>query len=212
MEVNIIHLPSHTERAENAVNLCMLFGIYGAKITSAIVPTWEEDNSPRSVRGCSLSHLYSVYNTNNPILVLEDDASPRMDIWDDVWNDILSSPTPDDCGILILGSETCENYIPSDDLFVKVLPPFFGTHAILYNTVLLKQRNFLLHAYQILASNKMGDSGDIHGIFYESVLIQALHQSGLSAYRPKKLPFTTIENISTRDGELLQPNSKSLDI
>jgi len=205
MEINIIHHPDQLDRKTNVIDLAMLLG--EAKVVRAITPTWETHDSPRSVRGCALSHLNSLYNqkTNEPLLVLENDATLHQNIW----KELQENKIPDDCGALIIGGD-CENFIPNDSYFYKIMSPFYGSHAVWYNTALLRERNFLMHAYQILASSGMGDTDEYKGLCYESVLMIALERCGLCAYRPRTMMFTTIESTSTRLNEVMSPRDKAL--
>lgn len=205
MDINIIHLPEQEDRKSNVVDLAMLLG--EAKIIHGAVPLWESHPSAKSVRGCALSHLNSLYNqkANEPLLVLEDDAS----LYKNIWQELQENKIPEDCGVLIIGGD-CENFIDSEGFFLKLQSPFYGSHAVWYNTPLLRERGFLTHAYQLLASSGMGDTDNYNGLCYESILMAALTKCGLNAYRPRTMMFTTIESKSSRLNEVMPPRDKVL--
>lgn len=177
-----------------------------SKIVNAFEPTWEEKQDVRSIRGSSVSHLLAfeaACKFDIPHLVLEDDAVVNQSgLRDLVELDCL----PDDCGILLVGSETPFAYeAPSEKMaFWEVRHSFHGAHGVLYNTPKLKDTKFLEVAWKCLSTNHMADSS----CCYEGLLATALETVGLRAYRLNEMAFTTDPSIvSLRTGKPVHQRS-----
>lgn len=202
MRVYIIHNPHRLDRARCIADLFDLHP--GMKLQPSITLPWETDKHDAAIRGCSLAHLEAL--TAGPpddILILEDDAIPIKDglaLWDMVKDHI-----PRNAGVVVLGGETEAVSGSNEWGFRKVLPPLWGSHAILYRKNLLES-SFITNAYKILATQKVGKAvpGASVGLCYESVIIQAVARAGLDIIRPSHMVYATKESTSDRSGELME--------
>lgn len=208
MDTYIIHLESRTDRTDNICELLKIFS--DASIYQAISPSWVKNDSMRSVLGCSLSHLDILYNSKSTlVLILEDDAK--------CLTDFKSINIPEDAGAIIFGGEVPpESVIDGVNGYYKISGQYFGSHAVLYNTRILKSNKFFETAYKIIATHKIGSElgCDITnvGLCYESILAYALKKINVPLYRPKDMLFTTIDSISSRTNAPMGPRSKYLNI
>jgi exopolysaccharide biosynthesis predicted pyruvyltransferase EpsI len=191
MEVVIIHRQQRTDRIPIMAGLLNSFP--KARILEAKVPLWETDLHSRAMRGCAVSHLSAVkafLTENNPLLVLEDDAKVLTDLPD-------LSKIPSDAGIIVCGGDI---NVYGDDYgsgFREVLPPFYGTQAVIYLPRLLKS-NYLLNAFERMATAPMG-SGEGR-VCTESLLLLTAKDSGLKIYRPNNMVFGTVPSLSDSRG------------
>ena len=186
MKVVIIHRATRVDRKPNVDRLCALFP--QAIVLPAFEPVWETDLTKRAVRGCSLSHLIAVRDHLNfePLLVLEDDAVFCGDKLD--WLDV-----PSNAAVVLIGSEVGVYGDETKAGYREVIPPFFGTHAVLYMPV-IKQTNILLNAALTAAANQFGSvKGELT---YESLLCWPILKTNLQIYRPNVMGFTTLEDLS----------------
>jgi len=207
MKTFIIHTFSQDDRINNVLKLASDYN--ETIITRGIVPSWIDEPFNRAVLGCSLSHLNIVqkYINDDNILILEDDAL----LLSESVKDIESSEIPDDAGILLLGGDNVQNYSANnvgDTIYHEIFPPFYGTHAVWYNTNKLKNTDFLINAYKSLAMYPVGKNG----ICYESVLLQGLANTGLKIYRPSTMLYSTIETFSLRNQEITTPNTSTISV
>lgn len=200
---HVIHNPERMDRLRVVANLQDLFP--NLRWQRAISTPWEGDPVNAAVRGCSLSHLEALCGPHEDVLVLEDDATVIPAYWD-LWKDTLSAHIPAEADIVVLGGET-ERCSDSDSWgFRVVMPPFWGSHAILYRKSAL-DKGFLFQAYKVMAEQKIGQP---NGICYESVIIQAAQRSGCLIVRPSHIPFTTCSSFSDRSREVDPPRDRWL--
>lgn len=196
----IIHQDHRQDRKASVTELFRKVG--NCRVLEAIAPTWESAPSNIAVRGCSLSHLRALrIHGDSPLLVLEDDAEV-LPAGYEAW--LETDALPADCGAVLLGGDV-EHHSPAADGWHEVLPPFWGTQAVAYNTPLLSRTAFLTNAYELLASNQMGPHGSGFGLCYESILLMALHSVGLKLYCRHDHAFTTRTDHSARSGEIEPP-------
>jgi hypothetical protein len=201
----IIHQGHRQDRKASVMDLFKQVG--NCRIVEAIAPTWESASSNIAVRGCSLSHLRALrLFGGSPILVLEDDAETLPAAYE-AW--LQTTSLPADCGAVLLGGDV-EHHAPGPDGWHEVLPPFWGSQAVAYNTPLLNGTPFLTNAYELLASNQMGPDGNGFGLCYESILLMALHSVGLKLYCRRDHAFTTRTDHSARSGEVEPPRFHSI--
>jgi hypothetical protein len=205
MKTFIIHVTSQTDREQNIIDLIKNYE--DVTVVKGTVPTWIEDYFSKAVLGCILSHLKIVEKNINEdsVLVLENDAL----LLPEHVQSVMSSDIPKDAGILILGGDNIPNYKPQcvdNTIYHEIIPPFYGTQAVWYNTVILKNTKFLLNAYKAMTMHKIGKGG----ICFESVLMNALVETGLKIYRPAKMLYTTIESVSLRTQSVLKPNTETI--
>jgi len=201
----IIHQDHRQDRKASVMELFKHVG--NCRVLEAIAPAWESASSNIAVRGCSLSHLRALRIFGaSPILVLEDDAEVLPAAYEE-W--LQTDTLPDDCGAVLLGGDV-EHHTPGPDGWHEVLPPFWGTQAVAYNTPLLNQTAFLTNAYELIASNQMGPHGGGGGLCYESILLMALHSAGLKLYCRRDHAFTTHTDHSARSGEIEPPRFHSI--
>lgn len=207
MKTFIIHVKSQTDRDQNLIKL--LQNYKEVTIYTGESPSWVIEPYDRAVLGCSLSHI-NIINDNideESVLVLENDA----EIIQDNISHVLNSPIPDNAGIIIMGGDNVPNYDKNphnNTIYHQIIPPFFGTQAVWYNTNLLKNTSFVLNAYKVMASSKIGKDG----ICLESILLQALSKTDLKIYRPDKMLYSAIESTSLRTGTILTPTLSTLSI
>ncbi len=190
--VHVIHDPSRMDRS---VPVGRLYELYPDIVWQrAIRVPWERDKVSSSVRGCALAHLEAIISgPPGDVLVFEDDAACVPEYLD-VWNRYLSSHIPDEADIVILGGEK-EKVGPSDVWgFRRVLPPMWGSHAVLYRKSAI-DKGFVFHAYKIMAEQHLGEPD---GVCYESVIIQAANRCGCGVFRPSHMPFSTTGGMSSR--------------
>lgn len=189
----IIHRAQRTDRIPAIARVMGIFP--DAKILEAKVPDWEQDQHARAVRGCSISHLSAVkaFRSSVPVLILEDDAIPVDGCADIVANAIANAPK--DAAAILLGSDVTDYGDADANGFREPLPPFFGSHAVLY---LPNRDNYLLSAFEHAATMKLGSGQG--GICLESLLYMAAGSVGLRLYRPEKMAFTTIPGQSDSRG------------
>lgn len=209
MKTYIIHDPERRDRNNNVADLCNTFD--NTTITHAIIPKWDENNHSKTVRGCSLSHLKILevnLNYNHPVLILEDDAIIRAH----VLPNILSEPVPNDCGAIIMGGDVVNNFKMGDEFYLEILSPFFGTQAVWYNMTAIAKTPFILEAYKLLASEKIGNDDGGVGLCLESILMTAMNRCGLKIYRPRNMLYSTIESFSDRTQTVESPNVDFLDV
>lgn len=201
----IIHQNHRQDRKASVMDLFQKVG--NCRVLEAIAPTWESAPSNIAVRGCSLSHLRALRIAGcSPVLVLEDDAEVLHEAYEE-W--LQTAALPADCGAVLLGGDV-EHHSPAADGWHEVLPPFWGTQAVAYNTPLLNQTAFLTNAYELIASNQMGPHGGGFGLCYESILLMALHSVGLKLYCRHDHAFTTRTDHSARSGEIEPPRFHSI--
>lgn len=183
MKSVVIHRQTRTDRIP--LIAALLAAYPGTQILEAKVPVWETNLHNRAMRGCTVSHLSAVrafLAPENPLMVFEDDAVP-VDSYD-----LNLEAIPHDAGIIIYGGDA-PTYGENVSGFREVIPPFFGTQAVLYTPRLLKSE-FLLNALEIAASVCVGIYGKTGGLCFESILLKALGPTGLKVYRPNRMGFT----------------------
>lgn len=195
MRVIVIHNPERTDRLTNIDRLRARFP--QLEVKDARVPKWESDRHARCLRGCTSSHLQHARGVLNgvPVLVLEDDAVLEGEL------PALDS-IPPSAGMVLLGGEAPNAADESHPGFRLFLPPFFGTHAVLY---LPRQSayGFLLDAFETCSFASFGfETGDLCA---ESVLYTAGLRSGYPMYRPNKMAFTTLGDESESFGSVQKP-------
>jgi hypothetical protein len=199
MKTFIIHTKSQVDREANLIQLLQNYD--EVTIVSGVIPSWIDNPADKAMLGCSLSHINIVHDNIDQasILVLENDAA----IIKENVSYVLNSEIPSDCGVILMGEwpNTTKHNISKykDTIYHEIQAPFFGTQAVWYNTKLLKNTDFLINSYKVISSNKVGKDG----ICLESILMQALKNTGLKIYRPDKMLYTTIESISLRTGTIM---------
>lgn len=205
MTTKIIHKLDRIDRIPFVAELMRL--VPGAEPVPARVPTWGIDPSSIAIRGNGLSVFHSVIaflRKDDPLLLLEDDAK----IIPQGWEKFCENTIPDDAGIVVLGGDV-EKYEESLGYFRKILPPFFGSHAVWFSPKLL-QTNFVLNGFAIMAEVPLTKQPG--GICIESVLLMALHGTGLAAYRPEMMAFTTHSSLSDTFNQVSPIRDKALNI
>lgn len=193
----IIHREQDRERVP-LINL-MREVIPSSRIVGAFEPLWEQAKDVRSIRGCSVSHLKAyaaIANESTPHLNLEDDA---VVIPDGLKELAELESLPDDCGVLLVGSETPNIYKMGS--FYEVVVPFHGAHGVLFNTPLLCKTHFLMHAWELLSTTEMSEKA----CCFEGLLFAACSRVGLRVYRMDKMAFSTSGGISSRTGRVHGP-------
>jgi hypothetical protein len=203
MKTVVIHRKEDTHRVK-AIESLRTF-IPDLQVIEAKVPAWEDNKSSRSVRGCALSHLSAVraYCHREPLLVLEDDAVIDADAFKAL-RENKSFNIPRDAAAILLGSEAA---FYGDELkggMREVLPPFFGTQAVLY---LPQHSEFLLSAFHGLSSLKVGTARG--SVCYESIMAMAANDSKTRIYRPHEMCFTTTGGVSDTFEDSQAPRRKA---
>jgi len=207
MKTFIIHTYSQSDRNNNIIKLASDYD--EVSIIRGIVPEWVKEPFDRAVLGCSLTHLNILqkYINEDNILILEDDAF----LLSENVKDIEISQIPEDAGILLLGGDNVPNYNKinvTGTVYHEIHPPFYGTHAVWYNTDRLRNTDFLTNSYKALATNAVGKNG----ICYESVLLHGLLNTGLKIYRPANMLYSTIEVFSLRNQEITTLNTSTISV
>lgn len=202
-EAVIIHQSSREDRKASVLELFHKVG--NCRVLEAVAPLWESAPANVAVRGCSLSHLRALrlHGGSRPLLVLEDDAKVMPSAYG-AW--LRTTSLPADCGAVLLGGDVM-HHTPGPDGWHEVLPPFWGTQAVAYNTPLLRKTPFLANALEIIASNQVGPHGNGFGLCYESILLMALQSVGLKLHCRTDHAFTTHEDTSARSGKTEPPRS-----
>ena len=211
MKVSIIH---DANRVDRAGNVAAIYAEYKhVVIEPALYVPWEKDINSRAVRGCALAHLNAVkHNLKNKevkrLLVLEDDVVRVPGV------ELPNAPFPKDAAAILVGAETEEHGPIINDTWVTVYPRFWGSHGVIYNMDVIRESNWLLHAYEALASNPIGTPTvpGIAGLCYESVMFLACDASETLMYRPIDMLYETEESISSRDGEVMEARTKNTSI
>lgn len=207
----IIHQHSRQDRKDPVRALFKDVGNCG--VIEAIVPDWDTAAN-RAVRGCSLTHIHAVQlhlHTNTKwLLVLEDDAVMLPTFRTD-FLELDPSELPQDCLALVLGGD-CENVKLSGGKFMKILPPFWGSHAVLYNMDLVRKTDWVTRALFIAAIRQLGPDQGPNGICYESLLMLATNAAGQFCYRMRSMSFTTTGGFSARSQSIEPPRSVALNI
>jgi hypothetical protein len=200
MNVSIIHRAARADREDNVRRLLALFP--HAKVLSAMEPDWGSSAMTKAVRGCSLSHLLAVRHSpcNEPLLVIEDDAVLEGEL--PSFKDV-----PSDAAITLFGAEAV-HYGDSRGGYREVLPPFFGSHAVLYSPKFVHS-SALVDAALLVASQELGANAG--QMAYEGVLLGAVSRSGLKIYRPDRIPFTTLESVSDTFETMAPPRRRGLE-
>jgi len=198
-ECQIIHDDKRIDREDCIGNIRK--SLRKTKIFRAICPIWETKRDSRAIRGCSLSHLEIIKKSKGPVLVLEDDVT----VFEGVDINIDLPEFPEDCGAILLGAEITKIIPTGDGETKEVLLPYYGSHAVLYNTKLLKEKGFLEIAYRLAALVDLSDQG----FCYESLLHLALEKSELKLLCLDKMLFGTIGGISDRTGKEMMPRLQS---
>ena len=194
----IIHQSGREDRKASVLELFRKVG--NCRMLEAVAPLWESAPANVAVRGCSLSHLRALrlHGGNRPLLVLEDDAKVMPAAYQ-AW--LETTTLPDDCGAVLLGGDV-EHHEPAADGWHEVLPPFWGSQAVAYNTPLLGKTAFVTNALEITAANQVGPHGNGFGLCYESILLMALQSVGLKLHCRAEHAFTTHEDTSARSGKV----------
>jgi len=202
----VIHQSSRHDRKEGVMELFRKVG--NCRMLEAVAPLWESAPANVAVRGCSLSHLRAlrVHGGDGALLVLEDDAKVMPAAYE-AW--LQTTKLPEDCGAVLLGGDV-QHHTPRPDGWHEVLPPYWGSQAVVYNTPLLQGTDFLTNALEITASNQVGPHGNGFGLCYESILLMALQSVGLKLYCRTDHAFTTHEDMSARSGQVEPPRMASI--
>ncbi|MBX3740256.1 MAG: polysaccharide pyruvyl transferase family protein [Akkermansiaceae bacterium] len=202
----IIHQSGREDRKASVLELFHKVG--NCRMLEAVAPLWESAPANVAVRGCSLSHLRALrlHGGNGPLLVLEDDAKVVPAAYGS-W--LRTTTLPDDCGAVLLGGDVA-HHTPGPGGWHEVLPPFWGSQAVVYNTPLLAKTPFLINALEIIASNQVGPHGNGFGLCYESILLMALQSVGLKLHCRTDHAFTTHEDTSARSGKIEPPRMASV--
>lgn len=170
-----------------------------AVIYEAFEPTWEPQPDTRAIRGVSVSHLKAFASYAKPgqlHMNLEDDVV----LVPDAYEQLLSLDTlPDDCGVLLTGSETPHAYKVGDLYEVEL--PYYGAHGVLFNSPVVLSTHFFTHAYELLSTTHMADSS----CCFEGLLHTALKRVGLKVYRQDTMPFGTAGMLSSRTNKVPKP-------
>lgn len=203
MQVYIIHRNTRTDRIPNIAKLLGAFP--QAKILEAKVPMWEHNLHSRAMRGCLVSHLSAVksFLSNEPILVLEDDAV----LHPEAWAKYQKSELPKDAHIVLLGADVECFGDEGTGGFRPALPKFWGTHAVMYYPSLMRTQ-FLLNAFEAAATVNIADSQN-NGVCCESIMMQAAGRAGLPIYRPHEMVFSTAESVSDSSGIVMPIRNKA---
>lgn len=192
MKKFVIHDIGNAERKQCVLNLAKDFP--DLKILESIRTPWIENREQSSIIGCSLSHIECLRNSNEDVLVFEDDAKKRDSVIIPSMDDI-----PDDCGIVLLGGET-ENVSKADiNGYFEVFPKFWGTHAIIYRKRIIEM-GFREEAYRLLIGRPMGPMDKYNGLCWESIICLIMDHFKMKILRPKSMPFITQSLTSSREG------------
>ena len=199
----VIHDGSRIDRAENVGKL---FNGTPNLLHEPAMKVNIEDQNANAVRGCSLSHLSAIEKAlargDDWLCVLEDDAERIEGVAFDI------TTVPDDASVIVLGGDTEKHDFNCADGFARILPPFFGSQAVLYNLRLLRKTPWLFNAYKLLASHSTGTR---HGaLCYESILIMSCNATNTGIYRPLSMLYTTTDSFSDREGMMMEARTKNL--
>jgi len=208
MRVAIIHDSNRTDRDKY---VDAIYDEYGSAVSiePACSITWDIDSDSCAVRGCSLAHLKAVKRhimkqDVDRLLVLEDDVERIEGV------SLPDVSFPDDAAVIIVGSNTENHGEIVNDEWVRVLPPFWGSHGILYNMNVLRRTMWLANAFEALATYPTGtDRNDNIGVCYESIMCVACANTGTGIYRPNKLLYTAAEGFSERTGDVIPAMNKN---
>lgn len=208
MKITVIHNP---ERLDRAAGVGALHARFPQLLLTYAQRSYEPDRQAAAVRGCSLSHLLAVrslLSEAEPLLVLEDDAQIDPEGLKAFLEDYETYGAPA-ADIVLLGAETEAHGATDPRGYTEVVPPFFGTHAVLYLPSLLRSE-WLLNAYAVAATNPVGQTLEGHiGLCYESILCIAAQQSSNRIVRPQRMAFTTMESFSDREGAMMPGRTKN---
>ncbi len=170
-----------------------------SRVVGAFEPNWELMQDVRAIRGVSVSQLkaYTLFGDDTQChLNLEDDAvvvpAGLQELQD-------LDELPEDCGILLVGSETPNAFRSGN--FYEVAAPFHGAHGVLFNTPVLSKTHFMLHAWELLSTTHMADSA----CCLEGLLDTAVKRVGLRIYRMDRMAFATSGGFSSRTGRAHSP-------
>jgi hypothetical protein len=205
MKVVIIHRPERTDRIRNIAKLLDIYP--DAVIEHAAVPAWVDKPIDKAMRGCTLSHLNCIrkHLTNEPLLVLEDDAVAIPENLAE-----LPNTFPANALAVVVGGDVDQFGDELDYGFRKVLPKFFGTQAMIYLPSIW-QTPFLLNAYALTANNHIGHAPNGGSICFESMLLQSTMGTGKAFYRPRKMCFTTMGDLSDTWNRVDKPRMKAIE-
>lgn len=200
-----IHCIHSLKRLDRNANIEALFrDLPAMQVHSAFHPLTNEEPVSRGIRGCTLSHIQILEKATGPCLVLEDDACfSKPDKSRFMTMDITF---PEGVGAILVGGEVATR-VPLPSGLEQVITPFFGTHGVIYNTALLKERGFINEVNRLLAMATLGTNG----MCYEGILFVALDRIGLKLACYDRMFFNTIFSFSDRTGEPMAPRNCNLD-
>jgi hypothetical protein len=203
----IIHKADRFDRIKYVARL--LEEIPNSEAIPAKVPLWAGPPNRVAVRGNGLS-VYGAVEAflapNLPLLVLEDDCQWIPDHWSAFLNQYENIPV--DAGIIILGGDV-DIYEDTLNYFKRVGGKYFGSHAVWFSPKLLETR-FLYNAFRNMAELSLGtEPGDI---CVESLHLISLEGTGLFAYRPQCMAFTTHESHSDTFSRISPPRQIALTV
>lgn len=207
----VIHQGSRMDRKDNVLRMFKDVGNCG--VLEALAPDWGTP-ADRAVRGCSFSHLLAVKwhlaMDVKWLLVLEDDAV-ALPAFRDEFLKLDPAEIPQDCLGLVIGGD-CENFLPSDGKFMRLRPPFWGSHAVVYNMDLIRRSEWLYQALFLGGIRQLGPDTGSNGICYESLLMLSAQAVGQQCYRMRNMSFTTTGGFSARSQTDEPPRDVALKI